>query len=87
MAEFKIYRFLVYETLWDMGDAIVAATDEKQAFSLLEQEIMNHFNRADLDLQDVKEVKLKIRGKIEETSYTTNQEGVIYARSSARDSF
>ncbi len=84
MTEFKIYKILVYDSPSHLGDAVIAAPDENRALSLLEQEIGAQFKKVGLDISSI---KIKVRGKVEETSYTTNQEGVIYASCSARDSF
>lgn len=80
MGKFTIYRILMYELLTDIGDAVVAAEDETQALSLLEEEIKAHLAKVGLEVPDV---QLRIRGKIEGTDFTTNKEGVIYAKCSA----
>ena len=83
MAEFTIYNILMDNPLQDVGDAVVAA-DKKRAFSLFEQEIERHLTSIGLNMSNS---KLRLKCEMEETGYTTDKEGVIYARTTARNNF
>ncbi len=73
------------DPIQDVGDAVVAAAeDKKQAFSLFEQEMERHLTSIGLDMSCT---KVRLRGKVEKTAYTTNKEGVIYARTTVRNNF
>lgn len=61
-----------------LGDAIVAAQDETRALSLLEQEISVQSKRVGLNVSNI---KIRIIGRVEDSTFTADKEGVIYTTS------
>ena len=75
---YKIHNILSVETLWTMGDAVIAARNPEEAVSQLEDYLTNHPDNP-LRREGSEDAKLaRSIGEIKDTGRFCASKGVIY---------